>query len=369
MWYNSDVTRYEDIFEALRDGILRGKYDAERPIPSERALMRTFGTSRNAVRHAVDELEKAKFVRRHHGRRTEVVYGGRGHRIGLIPCVADSEFFQPLALKISELCVDGGYSLLLAATGLRLGDTANAADAAERVFATARDFVTQKVSGVLFQPISFLPEAEAVNERVLKIFSAAKIPVVLLDYDVVLAPKRSAHDVVGIDNVAASLRIVEHLVAAGAHKIHFFRRPHCSNVVLNRMRGVALGASLAGLGWGPECELACELGDEKAIARHLKGRNRPDAIVCGFDAMALRLGEVAASLGIDVPRRLMIAGFDDSRDAQTAKPPLTTIHQPCEAIAEAAFRRLQVRILEPDLPPEDILLPAPLVVRGSTLRK
>lgn len=360
------MAKYEDIFEALKADIVGGKYGSARQLPSERALMRTFGVSRNAVRHAIDELAKEKLVSRHHGRRSAVTYGGRGQRIGLIPCVADSEFFQPLALKMSQLCMDHGYSLLFAATGPRNVVELDVDGYAEKVFATAREFVAQKVAGILFQPVSFLPNADFVNEKVLAIFRTAKIPVVLLDYDAVPPPRRSCFDVVGIDNIAASLRICEHLVAVGARRIHFFRRPNCSNVVLNRMRGVALGVTLAGLEWGPQSVLECDLGDTKAIARHLRGRNRPDAIVCGFDAMALRVKSVADSIGLKVPDRLMIAGFDDSDDARFMHPPLTTIHQPCGEIAEAAFDRLLARIERPYLPSAEILLDAPLVVRGST---
>lgn len=363
------MAKYEGIFESLKADIVGGKYGSARQLPSERALMRKFGVSRNAVRHAIDELEKAKLVSRHHGRRSAVTYGGRGRRIGLIPCVADSEFFQPLALKISQLCMDGGYSLLFAATGPRNVVELDVDGYAEKVFSTARDFVAQKVAGVLFQPVSFLPNADFVNEKVLSIFRAAKIPVVLLDYDTVPPPRRSGCDVVGINNVDAALRICEHLVAAGARRIHFFRRPNCSNVVLNRMRGVALGVTLAGLEWGPGSVLECDLGDSKSIARHLRGRNRPDAIVCGFDAMALRVKAVADSLGLKVPGRLKIAGFDDSDDARFMHPPLTTIHQPSGEIAAAAFARLVARIADPHLPPAEILLDAPLVVRGSTLSK
>ena len=66
------------------------------------------------------------------------------------------------------------------------------------------------------------------------------------------------------------------------------------------------------------------------------------------------------------PGQLKVAGFDDSISSRLSTPALTTICQPLESIAEAAFRRLQARIIDPSLQPVDILLPAPLVVRGST---
>ena len=48
---------------------------------------------------------------------------------------------------------------------------------------------------------------------------------------------------------------------------------------------------------------------------------------------------------------------------------LTTICQPCDGIAEAAFAALVERMRNPLLHPREILLPAPLVVRESTLRR
>jgi DNA-binding LacI/PurR family transcriptional regulator len=44
------------------------------------------------------------------------------------------------------------------------------------------------------------------------------------------------------------------------------------------------------------------------------------------------------------------------------------VRQNREQMAQAAFRRLMERIADPSLPPCDIFLPAPLVVRGSTER-
>lgn len=360
------MVKYSNIFETLKQGIISGKYDARHPIPSERALMLKYKVSRNMVRHAVDELEKAKLVKRQHGRRTNVVFGGRGKRIGLIPCVAESEFFIPLASKVSQLCTANGYALMVAMAGPRNVTDVEIGDYSEKVLAAAKGFVAQNVSGVLFQPISFLPNAQEVNEKVLSIFRAASVPVVLIDYDVVRPPDRSDCDVVGINNVDAAQRIVSHLVGLGAKRIHFFMRPNCSNVVLNRMRGVALAVVLAGLKWTKDSILSCALTDKRQMRVHLKGPECPDAVVCGFDTMALHLKSVIDSMHLKVPKDLMLAGFDDHESASFMNPPLTTIRLPSEDIAVVAFERLIRRIREPTLPAEEILLNAPLIVRGST---
>ena len=64
--------------------------------------------------------------------------------------------------------------------------------------------------------------------------------------------------------------------------------------------------------------------------------------------------------------KVMLAGFDDARDAVVMTPQLTTVRQPGEDIGVMAVRVLKERIVEPTLPPREILLPAPLIVRGST---
>ena len=65
----------------------------------------------------------------------------------------------------------------------------------------------------------------------------------------------------------------------------------------------------------------------------------------------------------------MLTGFADLQIASLMTPQLTTVRQNREQMAEAAFRRLMERIANPSLPPCDIFLPAPLIVRGSTEKK
>ena len=93
---------------------------------------------------------------------------------------------------------------------------------------------------------------------------------------------------------------------------------------------------------------------------------RPDAIVCSNDVAAVALANTLGKLGVRIPNDVMLAGFDDVRLAGEMTPGLTTIHQPCFEIATTAFRTLLERMKNPELPPRQILLEAPLVIREST---
>ena len=100
-----------------------------------------------------------------------------------------------------------------------------------------------------------------------------------------------------------------------------------------------------------------------------RGRKAPDAFICGNDRTAARLLQTLGAIGKQVPRDVLLAGFDDVACAQLLSPPLTTMRQPCEEIAAVAVRTLLERIRAPSLPSREIDLEATLVVRESTKGK
>ena len=59
--------KYIEIVNALRDDIAQGRYNSERKLPTEEALMAFFGVSRNTIRKAVDVLVNSGCVYRVQG--------------------------------------------------------------------------------------------------------------------------------------------------------------------------------------------------------------------------------------------------------------------------------------------------------------
>ena len=112
--------------------------------------------------------------------------------------------------------------------------------------------------------------------------------------------------------------------------------------------------------------LAFAPDNAKAIAAALRGRNNPDAIVCGNDERAAILSETLQSLGKRIPDDVAVIGFDNSAHATRSRPPLTTVSQPVDKLAATAFKVLLARIRYPDNEPRETYLGAPLVVRAST---
>ncbi|MCX7799071.1 MAG: LacI family transcriptional regulator [Fimbriimonadales bacterium] len=97
----------------------------------------------------------------------------------------------------------------------------------------------------------------------------------------------------------------------------------------------------------------------------LRGEDRPTALFCANDEMAIAALAVARELGIRVPDELSIVGFDDAANASLTDPPLTTVRQPSESMGAAAVRALLERIDHPDRAGV-VRFPTRLVVRGTT---
>ena len=352
-------TRRKAIFETLRAEIRSGRHVSSERFPSETALARRFACSRQTVVHALLSLEDLGLVCRRRGAGTFLTKKARrfGASIGLIlPGIGCGEIFPPISQEISRLAQKEGMTLLFGGDPSR-----SAAVRAERTRELARQFVEKGVAGVIFQPMEFFEQSARYNQEVVAIFTAARIPVVLIDCDIVPSPQRSACDVVGVNNFEAGRRLADYLHRAGARRIRFVTWRNCANSVRSRARGVC---SL--LPDGEKAEISLDVNAPDAVRRAFAGRNAPDAVVCGNDTYAARLIVALRALGKRVPEDVQVVGFDDVQHALLVEPPLTTVHQPCEDIARLAFRCLTDRMEDPTLPPRECLLDAPLVVRRST---
>jgi DNA-binding LacI/PurR family transcriptional regulator len=115
--------------------------------------------------------------------------------------------------------------------------------------------------------------------------------------------------------------------------------------------------------------LYAEADDVAALKKHIRRHGRADAFVCSNDAIAAVFRQTLEKAGLSVPKDVMLTGFADLPIASLTTPQLTTIRQSRDKMGGAAFKRLLERIENPELPANEILFPAQLVVRDSTKKK
>ena len=170
---------------------------------------------------------------------------------------------------------------------------------------------------------------------------------------------------VQVDERAAGRLAAEHVVALG----HAF-------VGLARARGSGPGrragweAALLEAGLEPEEELVADVaptvdGGRAAATTLLGGDPRPTAIVCVNDLVAVGVLREAVARGLRVPEELSVVGFDGVAAAWT-QPPLTTLEQPVDLIAETAVAALGRMIGQPDAELPDFVFRPRLRAGGTT---
>lgn len=98
----------------------------------------------------------------------------------------------------------------------------------------------------------------------------------------------------------------------------------------------------------------------------LHGNERPSAVMCANDLIAIGVMDAARALNINIPRDLAVIGFDDIETAALVTPQLTTITNPASLTGAMCAELLLNRIIHGlDTPYETRVLPTSLVLRES----
>lgn len=179
-------------------------------------------------------------------------------------------------------------------------------------------------------------------------------------------------DAVGIrcvrsDGHRAAFMLGRHLVDTGRRRIAWLG---FSQSRWNRERFAGLSEALAASGLVPsehEVEAPTLEGGQRRASSLLMGSERPDAVICYNDLVAVGFMHEAQALGLRVPEDLAVAGFDDIPVAAFMQPPLTTVDMRSEEQGEAAMRLL-LDAVSGHGNASDILLEPRLVPRASTSR-
>jgi LacI family transcriptional regulator len=192
-----------------------------------------------------------------------------------------------------------------------------------------------------------------------------------LDTTVLVAIRRlpgTDASVVVPDNVAGSGRITRHLLNLGHERIAYIGGMRSMVVRQDRYRGFS--EAMASAGHAVEAALNLESmptrdGGFGAMAAALALSDRPTAVVCYNDVVAIGAMLAAARRGLVVGRDIAIVGFDDTSEARHVSPALTTVAVNAVGLGERAAALLLERITDRSLAPKIHVGPADLVIRES----
>lgn len=103
----------------------------------------------------------------------------------------------------------------------------------------------------------------------------------------------------------------------------------------------------------------------KAMQQFLSLDDRPTAVFCCNDEMALGAMKAVSEAGMRVPKDISVVGFDDTVFAAYVTPALTTVRRPIEQISREGALRLLGNIENKQHETEQLLLKTELIVRES----
>lgn len=222
------------------------------------------------------------------------------------------------------------------------------------------------IEGVLRRrPLGVLLVFSTLPERVKRQLVSRAIPFVIVDPAGDPDPDVPS---VGSANWAGGLAATRHLTDQGHRHVAIITGPEDLMCSLARLDGYRSAMAMAGLDAAPELvrfgDFHVRGGFEHAMDL-LRRPDRPTAVFAGSDLQALGVLEAARVLGLSVPGELSVVGYDDVPPAQWSSPPLTTVHQPLQRMAEEAVRML-LRPANARRAAQRIELATHLVVRQST---
>jgi len=322
------------------------------------------------ARVATETRERVMAAAAELGYRPNVIARGlarrRSYAIGLLVPDLRNPFYAEIVSGAERVAAQEGYAVLLC-------------DASEvgphRHLETLRE---RLVDGIILDAVGASELGEAALEGLNVVFidePSSRVPFV-------------ASDATGAGRLAA-----QHLIALGHRRVAFMGPAADVYAFRMRERGFVQAMRVAGATFDSErvrrapATVAGGMAAMRAMLA-LGVAQRPTAVFCANDLMAVGALKACAAAGVQVPRDLSVVGCDDIELATLVTPELTTIAVPARELGARAARTL-IRLLpgdaeargpegrgpetrgpEPRTGPRSLprAVPVKLVTRGTTAR-
>ncbi|GAA5049873.1 LacI family transcriptional regulator [Thermocatellispora tengchongensis] len=303
--------------------------------------------TRERVLNAMNELG---FVRNESAR---ALRSGRTRTMGLVVLDVTNPFFTDVAKGV-EAAADASGMIITLCNSDQDGPR-------ERRYL---DYLEeQRVQGILITPVA------GETQRLEQLIDRGT-PVVLLDHRATRRNRCSA----AVDDVLGGRIAVEHLLDQGHRRLAFVGGPMTISQVAERHKGAE--EAVAEAGGEATLELVEVPSPSFASGRHAADRfaalpagERPTALFCANDLLALGLMQGLQALGLRIPGDVALIGYDDIAYAAGAAVPLSSVRQPREELGRVAAELLLEEIDEGERHRHrQVLFEPELVIRESSVR-
>src|SRR6266568_2457076 len=178
-------------------------------------------------------------------------------------------------------------------------------------------------------------------------------------------------DAVANDDLLGATLATRHLIELGHRRIaHISGRVSGTSNVVPKLRQQGYEDTMRACGLGEHIRIDwadfTEDGGYRATVRLLSGPEPPTAIFAVDDLTCVGAQSAASEMNVDVPGRLSLVGYANTKIARLRSIWLTSVDSAGFEAGRLAARTLLARVADPARPAELHLLPPALEVRGST---
>lgn len=249
--------------------------------------------------------------------------------IGLLATSSEAPYFAEVIEAVENSCYSKGYTLVLC----------NSHNNPDKQKAYLAMLAQKRVDGLLVMCSEYPDQLIAMLE------GYRNIPMVVMDW----GKARGDFTDAIIDNALHGGYLAgRYLIERGHRDIAVIPGPLERNTGGNRLEGFRKAMKEAGITvrdeWIVQGDFEPDSGYQ-AMTQILSGKQRPTAVFCGGDAMAMGAICAADEMGLRVPQDISVIGYDNIRNARYFTPALTTIHQPKERLGQMALTMLLDRIV------------------------
>ncbi|KNG94941.1 LacI family DNA-binding transcriptional regulator [Pseudaestuariivita atlantica] len=256
----------------------------------------------------------------------------------VIPSIEHSIYAKFMG-AVERTLAEQGYSLVFAVSN----------GVAEQEHAAVQKLLGMGAEG-------FILSGQAHGAELTELLDLRRVPYVFTSvYD-----PDSAVPTIGYDNHALAAEAVRFLRGEGHERIAVLHGPLDTN---DRARARLAGARSAAPVAAFEGALDVAGGKQAARAA-LAEANRPTALLCFSDVLALGACFALAEAGLSVPGEMSVMGFDNLDWTSELVPPLTTMNLPARKMGQEAARQLVER-LETGVPLASARFDGTIITRGS----
>ena len=356
--------KYYKLYKQLKQDIESNIYADSNKLPTEIELAEQHNVSRPTVAKALELLRRSGHIERISGVGTFIKFQPNSDVKNfalLIPGLGETEIFESICSHMSNLAQIRNFNLIW--SGSIQEDAEMRRQHIKQL--AARYIEQQNIDGVFFTPLELTCEKDLVNMEIVQLFETAKIPVILMDRDIVSFPKRSNYDIVSVDNFRLAFILTKHLLEQGCKTIKFVARPYSAPTVQMRIFGFLQAMREANIDTSADNIVIESNYNPEFVSKLLTDTTQP-GIICANDTTASKLMHSIEECGYSIPGDVKVTGVDDIKYANYLRVPLTTYKQPCKDIAEEAIELMFSRIQEPQHRARTVYLDGELVVRKST---